>query len=124
MPMIQKIRMAAVVKLEVEPTWLALPPAERRRIVGGLLPILKKYSDVEVQWFDSDALGSGYAGFTTHRFVDLARYHFLWEELGDIDLDADFLLGAVYYRLLIKQEPLSPSMAAEIVDARWTGPRG
>jgi hypothetical protein len=76
-------RYAAVVLLEFEPAWLALPRERRREIAAGLAAIAGRHREVEVRWFDADAFGRGYTDFVVCECHDLERYHFLWEELRD-----------------------------------------
>ncbi|HEY2387540.1 MAG TPA: darcynin family protein [Candidatus Binatia bacterium] len=77
------LRLIAVVLLQFEPRWLALPREKRREVAAVLTEILSRHPDVAVRWFDADALGHGYTDFVTCEFGDMAAYHFLWEELRD-----------------------------------------
>ena len=77
---------AAVVRLAFEPAWLALPRPERRTWAGRVSDLCARYPKVSLTWYDSDALGSGYTDFVICRFTDFAGYHFLWEELRDLEL--------------------------------------
>jgi hypothetical protein len=73
----------AVVSMEFEPQWLGLSREERRGYASQMDAILKKHPDVQVRWFDSDALGTGFSDFVMCEFHELEHYHFLWEELRD-----------------------------------------
>lgn len=48
--------------------------------------IAARHPDVSLRWFDADALGHGYSDFVVCEFSEMARYHFLWEELRDTAL--------------------------------------
>jgi Darcynin, domain of unknown function len=74
---------AAVVLVEFEPAWLALPRAERGRHAEALAAIIARHPEVDVRWFDADAFGHGYSDFVVCECRDLERYHALWEELRD-----------------------------------------
>jgi len=41
------------------------------------------------------------------------------DQRRDMELDIDFMLGAIYFRLLVRRKSLSPDIAARIVDAWW-----
>lgn len=84
--MSDSLPLAAVVRLAVEPAWLALPRDRRRDHAAGLAEILARHPEVVMSWFDADALGSGYSDFVICRFGDLKAYHFLWEELKDSEV--------------------------------------
>jgi hypothetical protein len=77
---------AAVVRLSFEPAWLALPRGDRRVWATRVNDLSVRYPKVSLAWYDSDALGSGYTDFVICRFSDFASYHFLWEELRDLEL--------------------------------------
>jgi hypothetical protein len=80
------LRLVAVVLLQFEPRWLALPREERRKVAAVVTEIVARHPDVAVRWFDADALGHGYTDFVTCEFSEMAAYHFLWEELRDSTL--------------------------------------
>jgi hypothetical protein len=82
------LQYAAIVRLAVEPSWLALPREERRTIARVIEEICARHRDVALDWYDADALGNGFSDFVVCRFADLGRYHFLWEELKDTALFA------------------------------------
>lgn len=88
------LQYAAVVKLAVEPAWLALPRDERRAIAAVIEDICARHPDVSLDWYDADALGNGFSDFAFCRFADLGAYHFLWEELKDT-----VLFAAPYMRI-------------------------
>ena len=75
--------MVAVVRLAVEPAWLALTRAERRVFAEQLAGIIARYPRVKVRWFDADVLGHGFTDFALCEFEELFAYHALWEELRD-----------------------------------------
>ena len=77
---------ASVVRLAFEPAWLALPRDQRRTWAGRVDEICRRFPKVSLIWCDSDALGSGYTDFVICRFTDFAAYHFMWEELRDLEL--------------------------------------
>jgi len=77
---------AVVVSLEVEPAWLALPRAERRRHAEQVAAIVARHPKVSFRWFDADAFGHGYTDFALTECDDLEHHHFLWEELRDLPL--------------------------------------
>ena len=77
------LRLVAVVLLQFEPAWLALPRERRREIAALAGDIAGRHRDVALRWFDADALGHGYSDFVLCEFTDIAAYHFLWEELRD-----------------------------------------
>jgi len=80
------MKYGAVVVLRLQPAWLALDREARRTKTEPMFAIAGKYhDDVEVQWFDADALGSGYTDWVLCRFDSLDRYHALWEELRDLE---------------------------------------
>ncbi|WP_428674153.1 darcynin family protein [Roseibium sp.] len=83
---IRPLPMAAVVYLTIEPTWLALPREERSARAEGIGEILARHPGVSFDWFDADALGSGYSDFVICRFSDMRAYHHLWEELRDTEI--------------------------------------
>lgn len=84
--MSKEISMSAIVRLAVEPAWLAKPREDRRAVAGRVADILAAHPAVETTWFDADALGSGYSDFVICKFSNIAAYHFLWEELKDSEL--------------------------------------
>ena len=77
---------SSVVRLAFEPAWLALERADRRTWASRVNDICARYPKVSVTWCDADALGSGYTDFAICRFSDFGSYHFLWEELRDMEL--------------------------------------
>ena len=83
-----ELQLAAVVRLAVEPTWLALPRAKRRDIAAVIDEICARHREVSLDWYDADALGNGFSDFVICRFTDIGAYHFLWEELKDTALCA------------------------------------
>lgn len=79
------MKYGAVVTLKLLPEWLALDRAARREKAAELRGIVVRYhADVEVDWYDADALGTGYTDWVMCRFDSLDRYHALWEELRDL----------------------------------------
>ena len=79
------MRYGAVVVLRLLPQWLALDRDERAGEATPLLDIVARYQeDVEVEWFDADAIGTGHTDWILCRFDDLDRYHAMWEELRDL----------------------------------------
>lgn len=79
-------RYAAVVSLRLLPAWLALDRAQRQVKAALLYDVVDRYSDdVDVTWFDADALGTGYSDWVLCAFDSLDRYHSLWEELRDLE---------------------------------------
>ncbi len=40
---------------------------------------------VTVQWFDADALGTGFSDWVLCQFDSLDQYHSMWEELRDTE---------------------------------------
>jgi len=80
------MRYAAVVVLRLLPDWLALDRATRRATSAPMLDIAGRYRDeVSVDWYDADALGTGYTDWILCRFDDIDRYHAMWEELRDLE---------------------------------------
>ena len=77
------MHLAAVISLRLLPPWLALTRDERNRRAAPLLEIAARYDDVDVDWYDADALGSGFTDWILCRFDSIERYHALWEELRD-----------------------------------------
>ena len=75
----------AVVTLKIHPSWLALDRETRNSKAMAMLSIISQYDDVDVDWFDADALGTGYSDWVLCRFDSLDRYHSLWEELKDLE---------------------------------------
>ena len=82
------LSMAAVVRLAVEPSGLAVPRTRRREIAAAIPDICARYPEVTLEWFDADALGNGFTDFVICRFSDMKSYHFLWEELKDTEVFA------------------------------------
>lgn len=78
-------RYGAVVALRLLPAWLALDRDERNRRAAPMLDIAARYDDVDVEWFDADALGTGHTDWVLCRFDSLDRYHSLWEEVRDLE---------------------------------------
>lgn len=78
--------MAAIVRLAIEPSWLSLSRAERGTHADNAQAICARHPQVQLEWYDADALGSGYTDFVICRFSSLEAYHFLWEELRDTKL--------------------------------------
>ena len=80
------MKYGAAVVLRLLPAWLALGRDERRAATAPLLAIASRHGgDVTVDWFDADALGTGYTDWILCRFDDLDRYHAMWEELRDTE---------------------------------------
>jgi hypothetical protein len=80
------MRYGSVVVLRLLPSWLALDRATRQEKASAMFAIASAYeADVEVSWFDADALGSGYTDWILCRFDSLDRYHAMWEELRDLE---------------------------------------
>ena len=83
------MRYGAVVVLRLLPPWLALDRATRQEKAAVMYSIAARYKgEVEVSWFDADALGSGYTDWILCRFDSLDRYHSMWEELRDLEFFA------------------------------------
>ena len=80
------LRLVAVVLLQFEPRWLALSRVERGEIAAIVTEIAGRHPGVTLRWFDADALGHGYTDFVVCEFMEIAAYHFLWEELRDSTL--------------------------------------
>jgi hypothetical protein len=87
-------KLMSIVLLEFEPAWLALSRDERRAHAARATEIAGRHADVELRWFDADALGNGYTDFAVCEFVSLMAYHALWEELRDLPL-----FGTPYVRI-------------------------
>lgn len=98
-----RLSIAAVVRLDFEPAWLGLSRDARRDFASRISAILERHPDVDMTWFDADALGSGYSDFTICRFDDLKAYHFLWEELKDTELFSRPYLRIIDVTLGIEQ---------------------
>jgi hypothetical protein len=82
-------RYGAVVTLRLLPAWLALDRDERRAKSDPMREIAGRYRDeVSFDWFDADALGSGFSDWALCRFDSLDRYHAMWEELRDLEFFA------------------------------------
>lgn len=80
------MRYGSVVVLRLLPPWLALDRATRNAKAAPMSRIVASYAgEVDVEWFDADALGSGHTDWVTCRFDDLDRYHAMWEELRDLE---------------------------------------
>ena len=76
----------AVVVLRLLPAWLALDRTTRNETSAPMLEIAARHrADVEVDWYDADALGSGHTDWILCRFDSLDRYHAMWEELRDLE---------------------------------------
>lgn len=80
------IPLCAVVALAFEPAWLGLSRSERASWAARLAAILERHPDVSLRWFDADALSGAHTDFALCEFEDLKAYHFLWEELRDLEL--------------------------------------
>ena len=78
-------RYGAVVVLRLLPAWLALSRDERNAKAATIVEIAGRYADVDVSWFDADALGTGHTDWVMCEFDSLDRYHSLWEELRDLE---------------------------------------
>lgn len=79
----------AVVTLQLLPAWLALDRDTRRAKSEPIREAAARHSGrVSFQWFDADALGTGFSDWVLCRFDDLAHYHALWEEIRDSDVFA------------------------------------
>lgn len=79
----------AVISLRLLPEWLALDREQRRIKSDPFREIARRYSDeVSVDWFDADALGTGFTDWVLCRFDSLDRYHSMWEELRDLEFFA------------------------------------
>ena len=77
----------AVMTLRLLPPWLALDRTVRREKSEPMYDIARRYrNEVDVEWFDADALGSGFTDWVLCRFDSLDRYHAMWEELRDLEL--------------------------------------
>ncbi len=71
--------------LRLLPQWLQLDRSTRNAMAAPLQTIAATYNDeVSVEWFDADALGTGYTDWVYCRFDSLDRYHSMWEELRDL----------------------------------------
>lgn len=80
------MRYGAVVMLRLLPAWLALDRTTRNDKAAPMYAIADRYrGEVDLTWFDADALGSGYTDWVMCRFDSLDRYHALWEELRDLE---------------------------------------
>lgn len=80
------MRYGAVVTLRLLPNWLALDRAERNAKSAVMFEIARRYDgEVDLTWFDADALGTGFTDWVLCRFDSLDRYHALWEELRDLE---------------------------------------
>jgi chlorite dismutase len=78
-------RYGAVVVLRLLPPWLALSREDRTTKAATIVDIARRYDDVDVSWFDADAIGSGHTDWVMCEFDSLDRYHSLWEELRDLE---------------------------------------
>lgn len=65
------------------PAWLALPRERRNAISQGLSPVLGRYPDVAMRYFDAEAFTSRCSDVLMFECSDIERYHFLIEELRD-----------------------------------------
>lgn len=81
-----EIQYCAVVLLAFEPVWLALTRPERAKWAERVGEIGARHPQVQLSWFDADALAGSYSDFVLCHFHDLRDYHFLWEELRDTEL--------------------------------------
>lgn len=79
------MRYGAVVTLRLLPNWLALSRHERDAKTAAMFEIARRDDgEVDLAWFDADALGSGFTDWVLCRFDSLDRYQALWEELRDL----------------------------------------
>jgi hypothetical protein len=80
------MRYGAVVTLRLLPSWLVLDRQERNARASAMFEVARRYDgDVDVTWFDADALGTGFTDWVLCRFDSLDRYHSMWEELRDLE---------------------------------------
>ncbi len=80
------MKYGAVVTLRLLPAWLALDRETRATKASALQDIAATYRDeVDVEWYDADALGTGHTDWMMCRFDSLDRYHAMWEELRDLE---------------------------------------
>lgn len=80
------MKYGAVVTLRLLPAWLALSRSERGSKAQAMLDIVASYrGEVDVEWYDADALGSDHTDWVMCKFDSLDRYHSMWEELRDLE---------------------------------------
>ncbi len=79
------MKCGAAATLKIHPAWLALDRETRNSKATAVLNVIDRYSGVDVDWFDADALGTGYSDWVLCRFDSLDRHHSLWEELKDLE---------------------------------------
>ncbi|MEZ5341490.1 MAG: darcynin family protein [Acidimicrobiales bacterium] len=80
------MKYGAVVVMRLLPPWLALDRETRNQKAEALYTVAGHYcDDVDVTWFDADALGSGHTDWVLCRFDSLDRYHAMWEDLRDLE---------------------------------------
>lgn len=80
------MKYGAVVTLRLLPAWLALDRDTRRSKAAAMFEIATRYrGEVDVEWYDADALGTGHTDWVMCRFDSLDRYHAMWEELRDLE---------------------------------------
>ena len=81
-------RYVAIIVLAVEPSWLALDRAARRRWSDAVDVVCDRHAEVDVEWFDADGLSSHHNNFLKCRFDDMQDYQYLWEGLREMELFA------------------------------------
>lgn len=73
-----------VVLVEFYPSWLAMTREERRKSADELKAIILKYPEVQVRFFDAEALpGKDYTDIIFCETKNVKKYHYMWEELRD-----------------------------------------
>ncbi|WP_458120713.1 darcynin family protein [Paenibacillus sp. Z6-24] len=78
------MRYMMVVLLEFYPSWLALPREERRMHAAGLQEIICRHDEVQVRFFDAEALpGKDYTDFVICETGNMEQYHYMWEAIRD-----------------------------------------
>ncbi len=80
------MKYGAVVVLRLLPAWLELDREARNVKSKPMRDVVAGYGgEVEMDWFDADAIGTGHTDWVMCRFDSLDRYHSMWEELRDLE---------------------------------------
>lgn len=85
----------AVVRLALDPTWMAFPRDQRIAWLPRIGELLSRHPEVQVSWLDADVFGSGFTDFVVCRFTDFHAYIRLWEALRDTELFSKLYLRIV-----------------------------
>ena len=73
-----------IVLIELYPSWLAMTREERGDKADELNEIILKYPEVNVRFFDAEALpGKDYTDIVFCETPNVEKYHYMWEELRD-----------------------------------------